>query len=277
MDENGNIRTEPGFVTVDGKIYYVRKGGKIKTGPKTFKVKKKYYRANKYGVIKTGVYKWGKYYYYSNSKGQWKRKAGFVTWKKNKYYIKKGGKIITNDCFAVKDVAYVANKKGKVTKVDLSGKHDNKVIKVAREQVGIKTGRKYWVWFYGTRFRDTDRTPWCGTFVAWCYNEAGKYRKVSPVNRFGSLGYVPSYSRYANRYNKWINKKKAKAGDIIVFGWNRHVGLVEGVYGKYIVTIEGNAGPTAVFGCGKPGAVVRNIYKLDDRDIKGVICVLKHK
>ena len=126
-------------------------------------------------------------------------------------------------------------------------------------------------------FLDTDRTPWCGAFVAWVYNKAGMYNKISVAKRYGPLGYVPVYSRFADRNNKWIKREKARAGDIIVFGRNRHVGLVEGVYGRYIVTIEGNAGPTAVFGCGKPGAVVRKIYKLNDKDIKGVIRVFKHK
>ena len=273
---SGTIRRKAGFVTVNKKIYYVRKGGKIRTS-RTFRVKKKYYRANKYGVIKTGVYKWNGNYYFSYSKGIWKRKAGFVTWKGDSYYVQKGGKIITSDGFTVDNIAYVANSKGRVTKVILPKKNNNAVIKIARKQVGIMTGKKYWVWYYRTKFRDTDRTPWCGAFVAWCYNEAGLYRKISVAKRYGPLGYVPVYSRYADRYGKWISKRKARAGDIIVFGRNRHVGLVEGVYGNYIVTIEGNAGPTAAFGCGKPGAVIRRIYKLSNRDIKGVICVLKHR
>lgn len=273
---SGTIRKKAGFVTVNGKIYYVRKGGKIKTSD-TFKVNKKYYRANKYGVIKTGIYKWNGYYYYSYSKGNCKRKAGFVTWKGKKYYVKKGGRVRTSEGFVVNNIAYVAYKDGHVRRVTYDKKDNNAVIGIARKQVGIKTGKKYWIWYYRTRFVDTDRTPWCGAFVAWCYNEAGLYKKISVAKKYGPLGYVPSYSRYADKYKKWINKKNARAGDIIVFGRNRHVGIVEGIYGNYIVTIEGNAGPTAAIGCGKPGAVVRKIYKLNSSKIKGVICVLKHK
>ena len=223
----------------------------------------------------TGVYKWNGHYYYSYSKGQWRRKAGFITWNGHKYYVQNGGIIIRNNGFTVKNTAYIANTKGYVTKVVLPEEDTNAVVKIARKQVGIMTGKTYWVWYYRTIFRDTDRTPWCGAFVAWVYNKAGLYKKISVARNCGSLGYVPSYSRYADRYNKWVKKKNARPGDIIVFGRNRHVGLVEGVYGKYIVTIEGNAGPTAVIGCGKPGAVVRKIYKLSDKDIKGVIHVLK--
>ena len=62
-----------------------------------------------------------------------------------------------------------------------------------------------------------------------------------------------------------------KGGDIIIFGRNSHVGLVEGITGEYIITIEGNAGPTAVIGSGKPGAVVRNAYRIDSKKIKGII------
>ena len=72
-------------------------------------------------------------------------------------------------------------------------------------------------------------------------------------------------------YKKWVNKKDAKGGDVIVFGKNRHVGLVEGISGAYIITLEGNAGPTAAIRCKKPGAVVRNAYKIDSPKIKGVI------
>ena len=72
-------------------------------------------------------------------------------------------------------------------------------------------------------------------------------------------------------YGQWINRADAKGGDIIIFGRNSHVGLVEGITGEYIITIEGNAGPTAVIGSGKPGAVVRNAYRIDSKKIKGII------
>ena len=272
----GAIRKKAGFVTVNDEKYYVQRGGRIKTSS-TFKVDNKFFRANRYGVIMTGVYMWKGYYNFSYTQGQWRRREGFVVWKGRKYYIQKGGRIKTNEGFIVRNTAYIANRNGCVRRVELPEEDDNKVIEIAREQVGIMTGKTYWVWYYKTRFVDTDRTPWCGAFVAWCYNEAGLYKKISVARRFGPLGYVPSYSWYADRYNKWINKRDARAGDIIIFGRNRHVALVEGIYGNFIVTIEGNAGPTAAFGCGKPGAVVRKIYRLNDKDIKGVICVLRHR
>ncbi len=267
---NGKIRKKAGFVTDCGKRYYIRKGGKIRTS-KTFKVRKKYYRADKYGVIKTGVYKWGGHLYYSSSSGVLRKKAGFVTWNGNKYYVKKGGKIVVNDAFSANNLPYAADANGFVFRLDIPDGDDSPVIDVAKAQVGIMTGKTYWVWYYKTRFRDTDRTPWCGAFVAWCYNKAGLYNKITVAKKYGPLGYVPSYSRFADKHGMWVNRYTAKGGDIIVFGRNRHVGLVEGIVGDYIITIEGNAGPTAIIGCKKPGAVVRNAYKINSSQIKGVI------
>ena len=185
--------------------------------------------------------------------------------------MKKGGKIVTNAGFAVKNIPYAADKAGVIKVLPVPGGDGSPVIDVAKAQVGIMTGKTYWVWYYKTKFKNTDRTPWCGAFVAWCYNAAGMYDKVTVAKKYGPLGYVPSYSRYADKNGKWVKKSEAKGGDIIIFGRNMHVGLVEGVVGDYIITIEGNAGPTAAIGSGKPGAVVRNAYRIDYKKIKGII------
>ena len=267
---NGKIRKKAGFVTVDGYRYYIRKGGKITTG-KAFKIKKKYYRANKYGVIMTGVYSWKGKLYYSSAAGVQKTKAGVVNWNGNSYYVKKGGKLAVNEGFSVNNIPYGADWTGCATMLEIPDGDGSPVVQVAKAQVGIMTGKTYWVWYFKTKFKNTDRTPWCGAFVAWCYNAAGQYDRITVATKFGNLGYVPSYSRYADSYGKWINRADAKGGDIIIFGRNTHVGLVEGITGEYIITIEGNAGPTAVIGSGKPGAVVRNVYRIDSKKIKGII------
>ena len=265
---NGKIRKKAGFVKDLGKLYYVTKGGKIKRS-KSFKVRKKYYRANSKGVILTGIYKWKGKYNYSSASGKWKKSAGFVKWNGNTYYVQKGGAVVIDDAFSVNNVPYDADKSGVVRKLEIPDGDGEPVTAVAKSQVGVKTGKKYWKWYYRTKFRDADRTPWCGAFVAWCYNAAGEYDRVSVAKKFGPLGYVPSYSRYANTNDKWVKKSEAKGGDIIIFGSNMHVGLVEGISGNCIVTIEGNTGPTAVFR--KPGAVLRKVYRIDKKTIKGVI------
>lgn len=269
---NGKIRKKAGFVTDCGKKYYIRKGGKIRTS-KSFKVKKKYYRANSKGEILTGIYKWKGNYNYSNAAGQWKKTEGFVYWNGGKYYVVKGGGVVVKGVFCANNLPYESDGAGHVIPIPLPAGDGSAVAAVAKTQVGIMTGKKYWKWYFKTKFKNTDKTPWCGTFVAWCYNAAGEYDKISPAKKYGNLGYVPSYSKFANAYGKWISPAAAKGGDVIVFGRNRHVGVVEGLYGDYIITIEGNAGPTAAWGCGKPGAVCRKIYSIHNRDIKGVIRV----
>lgn len=112
-DSKGKIRKKAGFVTWNGKKYYVRKGGRIQTG-KTFKVGKYTYRANKKGQIKVGVYKWGKSYYYSSSKGRLRKSKGFITWKKNRYYVRKGGKIQKSKSFRIGKYTYRAGSDGRI-------------------------------------------------------------------------------------------------------------------------------------------------------------------
>lgn len=271
---DGKIRKKKGFARDNGKLYYIKKGGKIQTG-KTFSVKKKKYRAAKNGVIKVGVYKWNKKYYYSDPKtGQWIKKEKVVSWNGSKYYINRSGVVVRSDACSYKNVPYIADSAGRLKQLAIPASDGNPVVEIAKNQVGIMTGKTYWIWYFKTKFRNTDATPWCGAFVAWCYNKAGLYSKVSGIRNYGNLGYVPSYSRYANKKNKWVSPKKAKPGDIIVFGRNRHVGIVEGISDGYIITIEGNSGPTAVIGCGKAGAVTRKAYKFKNKDIKGVMRVL---
>ena len=272
--ETGKIRKKAGFVKYNGKRYYVRRGGRIITN-KTFRVLLKQYRAGKNGAIKTGVYKWsGKYWYSKPSTGQWIKKEKLVSWKGDRYYIQKGGQVLMDNVFTLDNTPYVSDESGHVSAVAIPESEGNPVAEVAKSQVGIMTGITYWVWYFKTKFIDTDRTPWCGTFVAWCYNAAGQYDKITDVKKYGNLGYVPSYSWFADRKGKWVSRKTARPGDIIIFGRNAHVGLVEGMSDGYIITIEGNAGPTAAFGCGKAGAVVRKIYEADSGNIKGVIRVM---
>ena len=267
---NGKIRKKAGFVTDLGKRYYIKKGGKIVTG-KTFKVKKKTYRAYRNGVIATGIYKWGGKYYYSDSLGRWIKKEKIVSWKGNKYYLNKKGVVVRNTAFGYNNVPYKADSKGRLKKLEIPDGGGNKVVAVAKKQVGIKTGKKYWRWYFKSRFRNSDATPWCGTFVAWCYHKAGLYKKISGVRRYGNLGYVPSYSRYAKAKGKWVKKSEAKPGDIIVFGKNRHVGIVEGVVDGCIITIEGNTQINQTVRWGRNGFVARRAFKIKDKDIKGII------
>ena len=275
--KTGKRRKKAGFVKWNGNIYYVRKGGKIMTS-KTFRVGKNRYRARKDGRIAVGVYKWGKKHklYYSDPKtGKWiriksRRCQKGVKWEGHWYYLQTNSQVAVNRPVVIKNLLYFADENGVCTRIELN-ETNNPVLKIARKQVGLHTKsqvKKFWTWYFGSRFVNTDVTPWCACFVGWCYKKAGKYGKIRSV---GNKGYVPSYSRFASRRGKWVKKSKAKGGDIIIFGRNQHTGIVERVYKGYIYTIEGNSGPTAEVGTRLPGAVTRRVYKLSDPYIKGVI------
>lgn len=267
--QTGEVIQAAKFIKYNGKLYYIQKGGAIAAG-RTFTVGKNQYRAYANGKIAVGAYRWGKRCYFSDPKtGAWIKKERFIWWNNHRYYIQPDSTLAANKAFVIKHrYPFYADGYCRVTKIPIGNATNSKVLKVAQSQVGITTGKKYWRWYFGTRFRDTDRTPWCGTFVGWCYKQAGMYNRISPV---GNIAYVPCYSRFANRRGKWVKKNIAKGGDIVIFGRNRHVGIVEKVYKGYLITVEGNSGPTAAYGCGKPGAVTRKVYKLTDPHIKGVI------
>ena len=144
-----------------------------------------------------------------------------------------------------------------------------RLLKIAQKEVGTKTGKKYWEAYFGTKFRNGDSTPWCGTFVTWCFKKAGLYSLIKDIEDYGNLGYVPSYSAYANKKKIWVSANKAKAGDIIIFGSSSHVGLVKSVSGNVITTIEGNTGST------RNGEVKQKTYSLTNSWIKGVMRVIR--
>ena len=278
-DSNKRIRKKAGFIKWKGDKYYIQEGGKIIT-TKTFEVGRHKYRARKNGKIAVGVYRWGKAgkLYFSDKKGRWVRIKSHrcqkgVKWEGKWYYLQTDSEVAVNRPVVIKDQPYYADSEGVCRKLKLK-KTNNAVLKKARKQIGkYKESQveKFWTWYYGTRFVDTDRTPWCGSFVAWCYREAGQYDRIRKAKNYGPLGYVPAYSRFARYRGKWIPRRKARGGDIIVFGNDRHVGIVDYVYKGYIYTVEGNSGPDAEIGTGKPGAVTRRVYSLKDPDIKGVL------
>ena len=276
-NSKGELRTVKGFFTVNGNSYFSQLGGKL-LAAMTFTVNGQPYHALSNGAIVKGVHKWGSYYYYSDpATGKIRTTAGFVKWNNKLYYVLSGGKLITGRVYTVKGVYYEADATGASVKLDAI----NKLLSIMRAQVGTATGKKYWTWYYVEHrgnnwpFKNTDATPWCGAFVAWCFNEAGLFSKISAVENYGNCGYVPSYTAYANKNDKWVSTSTAKAGDIIIFGSGsgRHVGIVESNDGKTITTIEGNAGPTAVSAPGL-GAVVRNTYSVTASKIRGIIRVL---
>lgn len=264
--KKGEIVTKEGFLVVDGGTYYIQKGGAIFWGH-TFTKNGKTYKAYASGKLGTGLFKYGSSYYYADGTGAVKTTAGLITVSGKKYYVKKGGKIAVSTTITTGGTTYKADSKGVLTaQKSTTG---TELMKIAQKEVGTKTGKKYWEAYFGTKFRNGDSTPWCGTFVTWCFKKAGLYSLIKDIEDYGNLGYVPSYSAYANKKKIWVSANKAKAGDIIIFGSSSHVGLVKSVSGNIITTIEGNTGST------RNGEVKQKTYSLTNSWIKGVMRVIR--
>ena len=109
------------------------------------------------------------------------------------------------------------------------------IIRVAAAEIGYKEGKnnatKYGKW-YGM-----DNNPWCAMFVSWCANKANIPCSVVP-----KLAYVPYIYTFFNELGRFCSRGNytPKPGDIVLFGSNDHVGLVEKVSGSTVYTIEGN-------------------------------------
>lgn len=264
--KKGEIVTKEGFLVVDGGTYYIQKGGAIFWGH-TFTKNGKTYKAYASGKLGTGLFKYGSSYYYADGTGAVKTTEGLITVSGKKYYVKKGGKIAVSTTITTGGTTYKADNKGVLTaQKSTTG---TELMKIAQKEVGTKTGKKYWEAYFGTKFRNGDSTPWCGTFVTWCFKKAGLYSLIKDIEDYGNLGYVPSYSAYANKKKIWVSANKAKAGDIIIFGSSSHVGLVKSVSGNVITTIEGNTGST------RNGEVKQKTYSLTNSWIKGVMRVIR--
>ncbi|MBQ6622099.1 MAG: CHAP domain-containing protein [Mogibacterium sp.] len=167
-------------------------------------------------------------------------------------------------------VIVLINQPVRITGATVSSASIQNLVNIMDSQVGTKTGEKYWTYYFGTKFKNGDSTPWCGTFVAWCFDQAGLLEQIEEVEDYGNLGYVPSYTKFANKYDKWVEKAAAQAGDIIIFGSGSgaHVGIVKDGDGKQITTVEGNTGST------KNGEVKEKVYAITNSWIKGIIRVL---
>jgi hypothetical protein len=103
----------------------------------------------------------------------------------------------------------------------------------------------------------TDGYPWCAAFVSFCVQ---KLLKNSPSFSITIPPKEASVSRFLNtwaknnnclifpRNSEFFNPQK---GDIVVFTFS-HIGIVEGVNGRMVTTIEGNTNDAG----GREGSVV---------------------
>jgi hypothetical protein len=78
---------------------------------------------------------------------------------------------------------------------------------------------------------------WCCIFVSWCAFQANVSTDIIP-----KLAYVPYMYDFFLKRKRWKVKGiyRPKAGDLIIFGDNDHIGIVEKADNNYVYSIEGN-------------------------------------
>lgn len=123
---------------------------------------------------------------------------------------------------------------------------NQKLVEVARSQLGNVGGEPYWSW-YGFE----TRVEWCACFVSWCANECG-YIDREVIPKFS--GCVWGVEWFKERGQWQDGSYEPHPGDIIFFDWDNrgssgpqdgesdHVGIVERVENGTVHTIEGNSG-----------------------------------
>ena len=125
------------------------------------------------------------------------------------------------------------------TPVTTAGGGGAGLVETAVSQEGNTDGSRYWAYTMGSRFVDGSSTPWCACFVSWCANERG-YIDEGIFPKSGSV------AAYRNFYqSRGLFRDAAgyvpRQGDLIVFGNDSHIGIVQYVEGGRVITIEGNA------------------------------------
>ena len=148
------------------------------------------------------------------------------------------------------------------------------IVAVAAKEIGYKeyqnNNNKYGVW-YGM-----NNQPWCAIFVSWCAAQIGVLGANNQSGIIPRTAWVPDYQTYYS--GKGLYRPKGsytpRPGDIILYGSNSHVGLVEQVSNGKVITIEGN---TSANGNSSNGdGVYRRTRSLTDSWIKGY-CVPEYE
>lgn len=144
-----------------------------------------------------------------------------------------------------------------------TGHHIADLIGVARTQLGytelststgmpLVAGQDGGYTKYGASFGDSTG-PWCAYFIAWCASQAGIPSSVLP--RLGNCGSLADWYKARSKYYLPSSGYIPKTGDIIFYNWSgrlnweQHVGIVTGVSGDSVYTIEGNTGSSHGFRC----------------------------
>lgn len=115
---------------------------------------------------------------------------------------------------------------------------DMPLLNTAMSQIGNKGGEKFWSW-YGF----DSHVSWCACFVSWCENETG-YLDSGIAPKFAM---VTDGIDWFRERGQWLEQDaRPSPGDLIFFDWENddyrdHVGIVTGVVGNKVFTVEGNS------------------------------------
>ncbi len=119
------------------------------------------------------------------------------------------------------------------------------IINLAIKETGTKEDPpgsnkvKYNKWFYGKDVSG-DSYPWCAAFISWLFKGSGLCPKTASCT---------SMLEWFEKNSQTV--KTPRPGDIVFFKFKsnarrtNHVGIVTGVSGKTITTIEGNTSVTS--------------------------------
>ena len=139
------------------------------------------------------------------------------------------------------------------------------IVAIARKEIGYEetpknsNKTKYGKWF------GFDGVAWCGMFVSWCYDKAGKTIRNGGFTK-GFAGCQTAAKNFTDK--GWI-VKEPKAGDVVLFDWNGdgrydHTGIFVGWIDD--TTFEAIEGNTSLTNQSNGGSVM-----LRKRKNKGVI------
>lgn len=95
---------------------------------------------------------------------------------------------------------------------------------------------------YGASFGEPNGA-WCAYFISWCASQAGIPSSIVP--RLGNCGALTDWYQSRSIYYSRSSGYVPKPGDMVFFNWSggssaQHIGIVTGVSGGNLYTIEGN-------------------------------------
>lgn len=104
---------------------------------------------------------------------------------------------------------------------------------------------------YGDSFGEPNGA-WCAYFISWCASQAGIPSSILP--RLGNCGTLTSWYKNRSIYYTRSSGYIPKPGDMVFFNWSggasaQHIGIVTGVSGDNLYTIEGNTGGSEGYMC----------------------------